>query len=67
MQEYLGLQEQYRRTRQRCSQYSSGYGYSRQPKPLLKLLPEALLSERDLSKIQSERLQYTQLLYRWGC
>jgi hypothetical protein len=45
-----------------------GYGARRPPprKPLFKLLQEALLSERDLQMIKSERLQYTQLLYRWG-
>jgi hypothetical protein len=49
--------------------YDSWSGHDSGPrrprgKPLFKLLQEALLSERDLEGISSERLQYTQLLYR---
>jgi hypothetical protein len=62
LQEYLRLQEQSRRSRQR---YNNSYYARYQPKPLFRLLQEAMLSEKDLAKIQSERLQYTQLLYRW--
>lgn len=39
-------------------------GSFRPSKPLWKLLQEALLSDRDLDSINSERLQYTQLLYK---
>ena len=34
-------------------------------RPLWVVLREALLSDRDLQAISTERLQYTQLLYRW--
>jgi hypothetical protein len=62
-QEYLRLEKQ--ASRQRPSSYDTPGGFwGKTRKPLWKLLQEALLSERDLQMIQTERLQYTQLLYR---
>lgn len=70
-QEYLQLEKQYKQQQQqlRSGYYDSydGPWGSRppRPKPLFRLLQEALLSQKDLEMIHTERLQYTQLLYRW--
>lgn len=73
LQEYEAIvkQSQQAEAAMRCGDrgYGSWSGYSSGPrrprsKPLFKLLQEALLSERDLKGISSERLQYAQLLYR---
>jgi hypothetical protein len=66
-QEYLQLEKQ---SKQRPSGYYDSWdgpwgSRPPRPKPLFKLLQEALLSEKDLQMIHTERLQYTQLLYRW--
>lgn len=71
-QEYQRLELQSRRQRQPpSSSYGGFWGGrgrgrgARSGKPLWLLLQEALLSERDLQMISSERLQCAQLLYRW--
>lgn len=71
MQHTQTQQQEWAETIKRDSSTRSLYGgynnsYYNTRKPVWQVLQDKLLSERDLKAINAERLQYTQLLYRWG-